>query len=131
MWKENKEFWFTKNLRLHQEMVFASTGTKDPKEDPGKYVQALAGADIQTNPPATNETVEKSGRNIVRSIDVMPAEAIVEEIDRLVDPDQMERVLLHEGVIKFADPHKELIALIAGKRAGLHPFRAVKSAGMK
>ena len=43
--------------RLQQEMIFASTGTKKPEDPPWKYVEAFAGSDIETNPPATNEAV--------------------------------------------------------------------------
>jgi transaldolase len=119
IWRENLDFWSGKNLPLHQEIVFASTGTKDPKEDPGKYVHALAGSDIQTNPPATNEAVERSGKTATRSVDRMPEDTIVREIDQRVDLDQMEEVLVREGIIKFANPHKELVAAIAQKRSAL------------
>ena len=30
VWKENQAFWASKNLPLEQELIFASTGTKDP-----------------------------------------------------------------------------------------------------
>lgn len=124
IWKENVEFGAGRKLPLRQEIVFASTGTKDAKDDPAKYVVALAGADIETNPPATNEAVEKSGRTIVRSVDQMPAADVLEEIDRLVDMDRLEETLVREGVIKFADPHKDLIALIAQRRTAARPVPA-------
>ncbi len=54
VWRDNHEFWSEKGLKLEQELIFASTGTKDPQEVPWKYVEALAGSDIQTNPPETN-----------------------------------------------------------------------------
>src|SRR5262249_25613329 len=76
MWKENTEFWAGKNLKLQQEIIFASTGTKDPKADPVKYLAALAGSDIETNPPATNEAAEKSGRTFTRMVDQMPPAAV-------------------------------------------------------
>jgi transaldolase len=59
IWRLNHDFWNDKRLPLQQEMVFASTGTKKPEDPPDKYVQALAGSDIQTNPPKTNDAVEK------------------------------------------------------------------------
>ena len=37
----------------------------------------------------------------------------------LVDLDKMEEKLMEEGVKKFADPAKELLKLIAKKRAAL------------
>ncbi len=123
-WKENTEFWAGKKLSRKQEIVFASTGTKDPKEDPAKYVAAFAGSDIETNPPATNEAVEKSGRTLIRAVDVMPPAKVLEEIGRLVDMQKLEETLMREGVAKFADPHKALLALIAEKRKALKPATA-------
>src|SRR5690606_33801988 len=62
IWQENQNFWQAHAVPLAHEIVFASTGTKKPEDPPWKYVEALAGSDIQTNPPATNEAVEQSGR---------------------------------------------------------------------
>ena len=121
IWRENQEFWADKNLRLRQEIVFASTGTKNPAEDPAKYVLAFAGSDIETNPPATNEAVQASGRPIPRAVDQLPPTQTLEEIDRLVEMPKLEDTLVQEGAVKFADPHKELIALIARKRTALKP----------
>ena len=116
-WQENQQFWRERNLPLRQEIVFASTGTKDPKDDPAKYVAAFAGSDIETNPPATNDAVESSGRRIERALDRMPPAAVIGEIDRLVDMRKLEETLMREGVKKFADPHRDLLLLIAAKRA--------------
>ena len=55
IWRLNQEFWADKKLPLKQEMIFASTGTKKPEDPPWKYVEAFAGSDIETNPPATND----------------------------------------------------------------------------
>ena len=63
IWAENRRFWSEHNTPLQQEMIFASTGTKKPQDPPWKYVEAFAGSDIETNPPATNDAVEKSGRD--------------------------------------------------------------------
>jgi transaldolase len=125
IWKENVKFWAVRKLPLRQEIVFASTGTKDPKQDPAKYVLALAGSDIETNPPATNEAVEQSVRTIIRAVDHMPPAAVLEEIDRLVDRNRLEETLVREGVVKFADPHKSLLSLIAQRRAKAVPAASV------
>jgi transaldolase len=119
IWRMNQQFWADKKLPLHQEMIFASTGTKKPSDPHWKYVEAFAGSDIETNPPATNDDVEKSGRTITRQIDTMPPEPVLGEIDFLVKMQHMEDVLMSEGVKKFADPQKALLALIASKRAAL------------
>ncbi len=119
LWQQNQSFWASKNLKLQQEIIFASTGTKDPKLPADKYVEALAGSDIQTNPPATNEAVEKLGKSYTKNVDKMPAKAIVDEIHAKVDQQKLEEVLMKEGLAKFADPQKSLLKTIAGKRAQL------------
>jgi transaldolase len=119
IWKLNQDFWAGKNLSLHQEMIFASTGTKK-KEDPAwKYVEAFAGSDIETNPPATNDAVQKSGRTITRHIDELPPATVLAEIDAKVNMQHLEETLMREGVAKFADPQKALLKQIAKKRAEL------------
>jgi len=116
VWRENQEFWKDKALRLRQEIVFASTGVKDPAEPPDKYVAALAGSDIQTNPPATNEAVQRLNVAYTPGVAQAPPQAVLREVEQAVDRNEMERVLIAEGTRKFADPQKQLLALIAGKR---------------
>ena len=119
IWQMNQRFWADKKLPLRQEIVFASTGTKKKEDPPWKYVEAFAGSDIETNPPATNDAVEKSGRTITRQVDQLPPQAVVAEIERLVDMQKLEDFLMDEGNKKFADPQKALLALIADKRKAL------------
>jgi transaldolase len=119
LWQQNQQFWQEKQLPLQQEIVFASTGTKKPDDAPDKYVAALAGSDIQTNPPATNDAVEKLNKQYSRQLDQMPSQAVLDEIDRAVDVAQMEETLMSEGTGKFADPHKALLKLIGEKRVTL------------
>jgi transaldolase len=120
LWKENQEFWKDKKLPLQEEFIFASTGTKDKKDPPDKYVSAFAGADIETNPPATNAAVQAMpGKTFTRMIDQLPPQAVLDEIDKKVDFHKLEEVLMDEGTRKFADPFKSLLALIAEKRAAL------------
>jgi transaldolase len=135
IWRENQEFWKGKGLRLRQEIIFASTGVKSPGDPADKYVEAFAGSDIQTNPPATNEFVEKSSKAYTRQVDQWPPTSIVSEIDQKVDMVALERVLMNEGIDKFAEPQKALIRLIAQKRAafGAKPAASVSatSAGIR
>ena len=119
IWAENRDFWRDKKVPLDQEMVFASTGTKKPEDPPWKYAAAFAGSDIETNPPATNDAIEKSGRTFTRDVDKLPPAEVLAEIDREVDPAKLEATLMAEGIKKFADPQKALLALIASKRAAL------------
>lgn len=120
IWQENRAWWPEKKLPLHQEIVFASTGVKDKHDPADKYVAALAGSDIQTNPPATNAAVQAmTGKTFARTVDQMPPAAVLAEIDREVDFEKMEQVLMEEGLKKFADPQKALLRLIAEKRQKL------------
>jgi transaldolase len=119
IWQENKKFWSDKGTPLAQEMIFASTGTKKPEDPPWKYVDALAGSDIQTNPPATNEAVEKSGRTFSRMVDKLPGAEILADIDAKVDQQKLEDELMREGVAKFADPFKALLKLLGEKKQAL------------
>jgi len=119
IWAENHDFWKANKTPLAQEMIFASTGTKKPDDPPWKYVEAFAGSDIQTNPPATNQVVAESGRSFVKQVDKLPANELLAEIEKLVDFQNLEDVLMEEGIKKFADPQKVLIALIADKRLAL------------
>ena len=121
IWRANQQFWSDKKTPRDQEMIFASTGTKNPEDPPTKYVAAFAGSDIETNPPATNDAVEASGLEFTRQIDQMPAIEVLDEIDEQVDMAHLERVLMDEGIQKFADPQKALLALIADKRSDLTP----------
>jgi transaldolase len=119
IWRLNTDFWAGKGLPLQQEMIFASTGTKKKEDAPWKYVAAFAGSDIETNPPATNAAVEASGQTFTRQVDQLPPPAVLAEIDAKVDMPKLERVLMAEGLAKFADPQKSLLKLIADKRAEL------------
>jgi transaldolase len=119
LWKLNQEFWKDKNLPLKQEIIFASTGTKDPKLPPDKYVEALAGSDIQTNPPATNDAVAKLNKTYARHINELPPKNVLDDIDKKVDVRKLEDTLMDEGTAKFADPHKALLKLIKEKRGAL------------
>jgi transaldolase len=119
IWRLNREFWAGKGLKLQQEMIFASTGVKKPEDPPWKYVEAFAGSDIETNPPATNKAVQDSGRTITRKIDQLPPSPVLDEIAKKVDMAHLEETLMREGVAKFADPHKALLKLIGQKRAAL------------
>jgi len=121
VWRSNQAFWSDKDLALEQELIFASTGTKDPNEEPWKYVQALAGSDIQTNPPETNEAVASSGLQFTRTIDQLPPVKVQEEIDDKVDIATMHRVLMEEAIEKFAKPQRALLQLVAKKRKELSP----------
>jgi transaldolase len=119
LWQNNQAFWANKGVKHDQEIIFASTGTKKPEDPADKYVGALAGSDIQTNPPATNDKVQLLGKTYTRQIDQMPPAEILDEIESKVDEDALEQTLMEEGTAKFADPHKALLELISTKRQSL------------
>jgi transaldolase len=119
LWKLNHDFWTAKKLPLKQEIIFASTGTKKKTDKAWKYVEAFAGSDIETNPPDTNAAVQESHLIFTKHIEEMPPEPILKEIEAKVDMKKLEETLMSEGLAKFADPQKQLLALIAKKRAEL------------
>jgi transaldolase len=104
IWRMNQAFWANKQR---------------PGDPPWKYVEAFAGSDIETNPPATNIQIQESGRTLTRTVDRMPSDDVLAEIDAKVDMEELEAVLMAEGVKKFAVPQKALLALIAQKRSEL------------
>jgi transaldolase len=116
-WASNRAFWKSHPTPLEQEIVFASTGVKQAGLDPCRYVTALAGDDIQTNPPATNAAADDPARTFTPQLEQMPAAEVVAELDRAVDMRRLEDVLMAEGVEKFVSPQKALLALIASRRA--------------
>jgi transaldolase len=119
LWRLNNTFWADKGLKLQQEIIFASTGTKNPEDPADKYVAAFAGSDIETNPPATNKAVEEMGKTYTRQVDQMPPDRVLREIDEKVGVDPRERVLMEEGTAKFAEPFKSLLDAIDSKREAL------------
>jgi transaldolase len=123
IWAINQQFWASKKLPLQQEIIFASTGTKKPSDPADKYVEAFVGSDIETNPPAPHDSVDKLGKTYSRQIDKLPPQNVLDEIAREVDIHKMENALMTEGVDKFAEPHKALIKLIADKRKSLTSTR--------
>jgi transaldolase len=119
VWRMNQEFWAEKHLPLKQEIVFASTGVKTAGDPPWKYVEAFAGSDIETNPPATNAAVQASGRTFSRQVDRPLPEEIVAEIHAEVDMQALEATLMAEGSKKFAEPQRAVLALLNQKRREL------------
>lgn len=116
---QNAAFWADKGLKLDQEMIFASTGTKKPEQPKDYYVAALAGSDIQTNPPATNAALDQIGNSYAAASHTLPDAALLQEMADKVDIQKLEDTLMAEGTAKFADPHKALIQTIAEKRSAL------------
>jgi transaldolase len=119
LWRMNQEYWRNKGLPLQQEIIFASTGKKLNWQSDDYYVAALAGSDIQTNPPATIDAVALMKKQYIRQVDELPPKEVLAEIERRVDQQAMEDKLMEEGTKKFADPQKALLKLIREKRQSL------------
>ena len=119
IWQANQEFWNQNPTKLQQEIVFASTGTKGAEDPPWKYVDALAGSDIQTNPPKTNDLVQESGRTFHnRLAETIPGE-LLEERRKLVSDPELEATLMLEGIEKFVVPQRQLLGVLESKRSQL------------
>ncbi len=119
IWAANQDFWSGHATRLQQEIIFASTGTKDPSDPPAKYVAALAGSDIQTNPPATNAAVADSSLEFASQVDVPTSPDILNNISQHVDFSHLHQTLMSEGVAKFVAPQQQLLETIGSKRREL------------
>ena len=118
IWQANQEFWTQHPTPLQQEIVFASTGTKGEGDPPWKYVAALAGSDIQTNPPKTNDLVQESGLSFENQVSVLP-EGLLPERKKSVDDSVLEATLMLEGIEKFVVPQNQLLGVLASKRSQL------------
>lgn len=116
LWELNQLFWNNHPTRLKQEIIFASTGTKDPSDVAWKYVAALAGSDIQTNPPETNQAIALADVEFRATLFETTPSTLVESMLANVDAHRLEATLMKEGVIKFVEPQKKLIKLISSKR---------------
>jgi transaldolase len=123
IWLMNQDFWSKHPQRLDQEIVFASTGTKDPADRKWKYVAALAGADIQTIPPDTLAAIEEASPSFRRKIDEPENDEIIDEIERTLDLSHMHKTLLREGMDKFIEAQRNLEAMIAKLRSDSNPTK--------
>jgi transaldolase len=59
------------------------------------------------------------GTAFTNQLTQLPSQSVLDEIDRAVNVEAMEKTLMSEGTAKFADPHNALLKLIAEKRAAL------------
>ncbi len=68
-------------------------------------------------PPTTRSS--GAGELFSRQIDELPSAEVLAEIDRLVNIEHLEATLMSEGIKKFTEPQKALLALVAHKRQAL------------
>jgi transaldolase len=105
-----------------QRMLWASTGTKDPKASPTLYIEALAAPDtIDTMPEKTLLAFAAQGQiKGVMPTDGGDAEAVLARFaDAGIDIDALAQKLQAEGAQSFVKSWTELMQSIAEKSAAL------------
>ncbi len=105
-----------------QRLLWASTGTKNPKYRDVLYVESLIGPDtVNTVPPATLDAFRDHGHaalTLTREVD--RARRAIAEVARLGLPlDAVCEQLVAEGIRQFVDAHDKLLAAVATKRDAL------------
>jgi transaldolase len=116
-----------------QRLLWASTGTKDPKAAPLMYVQALASPyTVNTMPEATLKALaaaapgELSG---VMAADGGDCEAVLAEFGKAgIDVNALAARLQDEGAKSFVASWKELLGVISSKSAALAASNPMKAA---
>jgi transaldolase len=103
-------------------LLFASTGTKDPKASDILYVKALAAAfTVDTMPEATlNALAKYTELGSVLPADGGDCETVLAEFARAgVDIDALAGKLQEDGATAFAKSWNELMGVIAAKSAAI------------
>jgi len=106
-----------------QRLLWASTGTKNPRYSDVRYVEELIGPDtVTTLPPATMDAFRDHGR-VRASLEegVADARETVRALDRFgISLESVAEGLVADGVQLFADAADKLLGAIERKRAALH-----------
>jgi transaldolase len=102
-----------------QRLLWASTGTKDPKASDILYVQALAlPSTINTMPEATLKALA-AHEVFSEALPSNPGEKLAEFAKAGIDTNGVAAQLLEEGVASFAKSWKDLLDCIASKSEAL------------
>jgi transaldolase/glucose-6-phosphate isomerase len=110
------------NGAFPQRLLWASTGTKDPRYADTMYLDALIGADtINTVPPATLDAYMDHGKAVATLAEGYDgAHAIVDEFAALgLDLSRVCHSLLSDGVKSFVASMATLIGAVTARRAAL------------
>jgi transaldolase len=105
-----------------QRLLWASTGTKDPKASDVLYIKALAAAfTVNTIPEGTLKALAEHGDvGRLLPVDGGDCEAVLTEFARAgIDSDALAAQLQDEGAKSFVKSWNELMAVIASKSAAL------------
>ena len=98
-----------------QRLLWASTGTKDPKASDILYVRGLAAPfTVNTMPEATLKAFADHG-DIVETLSVHAEEALAKFAKAGIDTDALAAQLLDEGAASFVKSWKDLMECIASK----------------
>ncbi len=107
-----------------QRVLFASTSVKDPRYPELMYVEALVGpGTVDTVPPATLAALRRGAEvRATLEADLDAARANLAALEAHgISLDAVTDEVLAEGVRKFADPFRRLLATIDDRRAHLSP----------
>jgi transaldolase len=105
-----------------QRLLWASTGTKDPKASDVLYIKALAAAfTVNTIPEGTLKALAEHGEvGPLLPVDGGDCEAVLAEFARAgIDVDALAAQLQDDGAKSFVKSWNELLAVIASKSADL------------
>jgi transaldolase/glucose-6-phosphate isomerase len=105
-----------------QRLLWASTGTKDPRYPDTYYVDALIGPDtVDTVPPATLDAFADHGAPAARIQDDLDGakRAVAEFAAVGLDLSRVCHALLDDGVASFITSMKTLLDAVGGRRAAL------------
>jgi len=111
-----------------QRLLWASTGTKDPKASDTLYVKALAAPfTVNTMPEATLKALADHGDiGSTMAVDGGDGEEVLEKFAQAgVNVDDLAARLQDEGAKSFVSSWKELMAVIAAKSAALEQTSAI------
>jgi transaldolase/glucose-6-phosphate isomerase len=100
---------------LPQRVLWASTSVKNHDYRDVMYVEELIGADtVNTMPPETLAAFRDHGRpRLSLESDVEGARRVLAQLERLgISLDQVTDELVADGVEKFAQPYREMLAAI-------------------
>ena len=103
-----------------QRLLWASTGTKNPKYSDVKYIEPLIGLDtINTMPPETMDAYREHGQPSSQlEKGALEAYRVLEGLREAgIDLDEMTQQLEDEGVAKFNKAFEQLTAALREKRA--------------
>ncbi len=102
-----------------QRLLWASTGTKDPKASDTLYIQALAAPfTVNTMPEATLKAFADHG-DVGEALPAHPGEVLAKFAKAGIDMEGLGAQLLDEGAASFVKSWKDLMECIASKSESL------------